>query len=262
MSYQAVFAVFAALWVGFGIFGAWLRGRTDLLESLIEQINRLVPGLLGDGTGAVVSVSTLLGERSLDWTSAIAAASLLWVTLTWFTGTRRAIRIIFGLEVKQYRNAALLKLRDFLLAVIFFAALLVSAALTVASTNLTNVLLDWFGASPDNWLVGGVGITVRYGALYLFDVLILLAIHWFLAEVRTPGWSMIWGCALGGAGLFGLKLLGTLLLGGASSNPLLASFAVIIGLLIWFNLVCRTLLLTAAWIATGQDRTLGLPATA
>ena len=262
MSYQAVFAVFAALWVGFGIFGAWLRGRTDLLDSLIEQINRLVPGLLGDGTNAVVSVTTLLGERSLDWTSAIAAASLLWVTLTWFTGTRRAIRIIFGLEVKQYRNAALLKLRDFLLAVIFFAALLVSAALTVASTNLTNVLLDWFGASPDNWLVGGVGITVRYGALYLFDVLILLAIHWFLAEVRTPGWSMIWGCALGGAGLFGLKLLGTLLLGGASSNPLLASFAVIIGLLIWFNLVCRTLLLTAAWIATGQDRTLGLPATA
>ena len=48
MSYQAVFAIFAALWVGFGMFGAWLRSRPDLLQGLVDQINRLVPGLLGD----------------------------------------------------------------------------------------------------------------------------------------------------------------------------------------------------------------------
>lgn len=259
MSYQAVFAVFAALWVGFGVFGAWLRGREELLDSLVEQINHLVPGLLGTGDDAPVSVSELLDERVFTWGSAVAAVSLLWVTLAWFTGTRRAIRIIFGLEVKQYRNAVLLKLRDLLLAVLFLVALLVSAALTVASTNLTELLLGWFGASPDNWLLGGLGLTVRYGAMYVFDVLLLLAIHWLLAEIRTPWWSMLRGCALGGAATFGLKILGTLLLGGTSSNPLLASFAVIIGLLIWFNLICRTLLLTASWIATGQDRSLGLP---
>ena len=263
MSYQAVFAVFAALWVGFGVFGAWLRSRPELLESLVEQINHLVPGLLGmsGDNSAPVSVTSLLDERSFTWGSAIAAISLLWVTLTWFTGTRRAIRIIFGLEVKQYRNAVLLKLRDLLLAVLFLAALLVSAALTVASTNFTNLLLEWFGVSPDNWLMGGLGLTVRYGAMYVFDVLLLLAIHWLLAEIRTPGWSMLWGCALGGLVTFGLKILGALLLGGTSSNPLLASFAVIVGLLIWFNLICRTLLLTASWIATGIDASLGLPET-
>ena len=42
-----------------------------------------------------------------------------------------------------------------------------------------------------------------------------------------------------------LKLLGTALLGGGTNNPLLASFAVIIGLLIWFNLVCQVILLGA-----------------
>ena len=36
--------------------------------------------------------------------------------------------------------------------------------------------------------------------------------------------------------------------------------AVLIGLLIWFNLICRMLLLTSSWIATGQDPELGLPA--
>lgn len=259
MSYQAVFAVFAALWVGFGMFGIWLRGRTELLASLVEQINRLVPGLLGDD--GLVSVSTLLQARSFDWTSIVAGLSLLWITLAWFTGTRRAIRIIFGLEVKQYRNAVLLKLRDFLLAVLFLAALIVSAALTVASSNMTETLFGWFGWDGENWLLGGLGITARYGAMYVFDVLLLLAIHWLLAEVRVPWWSLLKGCALGALVLFGLKVLGTALLGGASSNPLLASFALLVGLLIWFNLVCRTLLLTASWIATGQDRELGVPGT-
>lgn len=260
MSYQAVFAVFAALWVGFGMFGIWLRGRTELLASLVEQINRLVPGLIGEGEDGLVSLSTLLGaSRSFDWTSIIAGLSLLWITLAWFTGTRRAIRIIFGLEVKQYRNAVLLKLRDFLLAVLFLVALIVSAALTVASSNMTETLFGWFGWDGENWLLGGLGITARYGAMYVFDVLLLLAIHWLLAEVRVPWWSLLKGCALGALVLFGLKVLGTALLGGATNNPLLASFALLIGLLIWFNLVCRTLLLTASWIATGQDRELGLP---
>lgn len=259
MSYQAVFAVFAALWLGFGIFGNWLRGRTELLASLVDQINHLVPGLLG--TDGVVSITTLLSTRTSSWATVFAGVALLWVTLAWFTGTRRALRIIFGLEVKQYRNAVLLKLRDLLLAVIFLAALLVSASLTVVSSNFTEFLVGIFDSSKDNWILSGLGITVRYVAMYAFDVLLLLAIFRLLAEIKIPFWSLLWGCALGGAATFVLKLFGTLLLGGATSNPLLATFAVMVGLLIWFNLICRTLLLTAAWMATGQDRSLGLPAT-
>lgn len=260
MSYFAVFAVFAGLWVGFGVVSIWLRARDDLLQSLFDQINMLVPGLIGVGSEqGVVSAEALLTVRTFDWTSLVAAVALLWVALAWFTGTRRAIRIAFGLEVKQYRNPVLLKLRDFVSALIFGVALVVSAALTLFSSNLTGVVLGWFGvAQGDSWLLGGLGVTARYGALYVFDVLLLLAIHWWLAEIRVPWRSLLAGCLLGGAALFGLKMLGTALLGGASSNPLLASFVVIVGLLIWFNLVCRTLLLTATWVATGQDGELGL----
>ena len=52
-------------------------------------------------------MTTLLAARPFDWTRVIAAVSLVWVALNWFTGTRRSIRIIFGLDVKQYRNAVL-----------------------------------------------------------------------------------------------------------------------------------------------------------
>jgi len=255
MSYQALFAVFAALWVGFGVFGIWLRGRPELLSTLVDQINLFVPGLLGDN--GAVQIADLLTARALDWTSVVAGVSLLWIALNWFTGTRRAIRIIFGLEVKQYRNAVLLKLRDFALAILFAVAILVSSALTVLSSNLASTVFGWFGWSTDGWFFGTMGTLLGYGAMYLFDVLVLMAMHRFLAEVRVPRWRLVTGCAWGAAAMLGLKILGTTLLGGATSNPLLASFAVLVGLLIWFNLICRVLLLTASWIATGADRALG-----
>lgn len=261
MSYQALFAVFAALWVGFGIFGIVLNGRPELLATLIEQINTFVPGLIGEGDDGLVHIDVLLSASMLSWTGGIAAVSLLWVAINWFTGTRRSIRIIFGLDVKQYRNALLLKLRDFFLALVFGIAILVSAALTVLSSNLTDAVFGWLGWNQDTWLFGTMGALARDAALYVFDVLVLMAMHRYLAEVRVPRLRLIAGCALGGLALLGLKILGNALLGGATSNPLLTSFALFIGVLLWFNFICRVLLLTAAWIASGLDRSLGLPQT-
>ena len=259
MSYQALFAVFAALWIGFGVFGSVLSTRPELLQTLIEQINLAIPGLISDDPNSPVNADDLLAVRALNWTSVIAAISLIWVTTNWFTGTRRSIRLIFGLDVKQYRNAVLLKLRDFVLAILFGLALLVSAALTVFSSNLTDAVFTWLDWDRGSWLFGTMGSLVRYAAVFVFDVLVLMAMHRYLAEVRVPRMRLLLGCALGGAALLGLKILGATLLGGSTSNPLLTSFALFIGVLLWFNFVCRVLLLTAAWIAAGVDRKLGLP---
>ncbi|WP_200330206.1 MULTISPECIES: YihY/virulence factor BrkB family protein [Leucobacter] len=257
MSYQALFAVFAALWLGFGIFGIVLRGRPELLETLVAQINLFIPGLVG--SGGAVSIDELMSARAFDWSSGIAGLVLVWVALNWFTGTRRSIRIMFGLEVRLYRNPVLLKLRDFVLAIIFFAAILVSAALTVLSSNVADQFLSWIGADHANWFVGTLGTVLRYAAVYVFDLVLLVAMHRYLAEVRVPRWRLIVGCGLGALVMLGLKALGGVLIGGATSNPLLATFAVFAGLLLWFNLICRTLLLTSSWIVTGINPELGLP---
>ena len=258
MSYQALFAVFAGLWVGFGAFGIVLRGNEDLLDTLVTQINAMIPGLLGHGeTKGAVDLTTLLNARTLDWTSVVAAASLLWLAVNWFTGTRRSVRLIFGLEVKKYNNAVLLKLRDFGLALVFALLVLVSAGLTVASSKLMELLLSWFGVHSQTWLTSTLGEIVRYGATLLFDVFLIAMMHRVLAEIRVPWRKLLAGSLLGAIALLVIKSLGTALLGGASSNPLLASFAVLVGLLIWFNLICRTLLLTSAWIACGIEPTLG-----
>ncbi len=258
MSYQAVFAVFAALWIGFSIFGIVLRGRPELLDSLVEQINMFVPGLVGSSSQSPVVLKDLLEGRALDFGTVIAGAALVYVAVTWFTGTRRAIRIIFGLEVREYRNVLLLKLRDLLLGIGFMVAIVISAALTVLSSDLTETVVSWFGGDPNGWLVSRVGSVARYGAMILFDVAVLTAIFRLLAEVKIPRRKLLQGCLLGAVVLFGIKVLGTMVLSGTSNNPLLASFAVIIGLLIWFNLICRVLILTGCWIATGLDADKGV----
>lgn len=259
MSYQALFAVFAGLWLGFSALGIWLRGRDELLETLVSQINMLVPGLIGDSDSSLVSVRSLLSAPGVSLGSVLAGASLAFVAVLWFTGTRRAIRITFGLEVKEYRNWFLLKFRDLVLAVCFSLAILVSSALTLVSTNVFDAVLDWFGWGHDSWIVGGLGTFARYAAMYVFDVIVLMAMFRYLAEIRVPRVHLLVGCGVGAAATFLLKIAGAALLNGVTSNPLLAPFAVLVGLLLWFNFVCRVLLLTASWIATGENEELGLP---
>jgi membrane protein len=58
------------------------------------------------------------------------------------------------------------------------------------------------------------------------------------------------GCLFGAVGFEVLKLVGTYFVGHTMRNPVYASFAVIVGLLIWINLVSRFILFTAAWTAT------------
>jgi membrane protein len=61
------------------------------------------------------------------------------------------------------------------------------------------------------------------------------------------------GALIGGVALAFLQTLGTTLLGGASSNPLVGAFATQIGVLLYFNVVCQVILVAASWIAVGMQ---------
>src|SRR3954464_12034133 len=47
MSFQAVFAIFAGIWVGFSIFGIVLAGNKDLMDAVVAQLSNAIPGLIG-----------------------------------------------------------------------------------------------------------------------------------------------------------------------------------------------------------------------
>jgi membrane protein len=259
LSYQAVFATFAGLWVAFAVAGFYVRGNPKLLQAIFDFLSLSVPGLIGAGdTQGIVDPKALLSATILGWTGAIALVGLFFTALGFFAGGRGAIRAMFGIGHTE-TNFFLVKLRDAGLALAFGVAVLVSAAISVASTSAFETIFNAAGidqGSPTAWL------TVRIGGLalvFIFDSLVLGMFYRIVSGIAIPFRRLVGGTLIAAGALGGLKILGSTLLGGASTNPLLASFAAIIGILIWFNIVSQVILLGASWIAVGmEDR--GIPA--
>jgi membrane protein len=96
-------------------------------------------------------------------------------------------------------------------------------------------------------LVGG------YVSSSLKEVAGFLLIVVVLAGIRPPWRDLRQGALIAGVGLGVVRVLGTSVVSGSvGSNPVLASFAVIVVLLLWLNLVARIVLLAAAWTADPQ----------
>ncbi|MWV50630.1 YihY/virulence factor BrkB family protein [Rathayibacter sp. VKM Ac-2803] len=252
LAFQALFAVFASLFVFFAVFGFWVRANPVIRESLLDLLTRSVPGLIGEGKGSLVSVDTLLDSSILGWTGAIAAAGLLVTALNFLGSLRQAVRILFALPGPT-TLFILLKLKDAGLALVFGAVLIVSAALSVFSTSLVDIAYDFLGIGSDSTLGRVTGSVVGLLIMLALDTATLAGSFRILSGIPIP-WKNLWvGSLMGGVALGALKILGTQLLGGASRNPLLASVAVLIGLLIWFNLVCQVVLIVASWISVGMS---------
>lgn len=249
MSYQSLFAVFAAIWVGFSIAGLWIGNNPELLNALYALINQSIPDLIGPN--GVIDPSDLDSASVLSWTGAIALVGLLMTALGWMSTTAQAVRTIFRMP-RSTLFFVWVKLRELGLGLLFGLVLVLSALLSIASTDLLGTLFGlleiprdsfWFNAAAR-----GVGLTL----VLIIDTATLATLFRVLSRVHIPMRRLLVGSVLGAVALGVLKVLGSALLGGAGANPLLAAFAVIVGLLIWFNLMSTVTLLAASWIAVGM----------
>jgi membrane protein len=256
LAYQAIFAVFAALWLVFSAAGLVIGQNDALKETLLTAAASAVPGLIdldgsaGPATGAI-DPDELLKASVLGWAGALALVGLLVAVLGWLESAREAVRTIFGLPVAG-GNLLLLKLKDLGLALVFGIALLVSSALSALTTQLLGAALDFLGFERSG-VTTVLGTLVGLLVVLALDTTVLAALFRVLSSVTIPGRRLFGGALIGGIAVCVLKVGGSALLDGATSrNPLFASFAVIIGLLIWFNLVCQSILMCSAWIAVGM----------
>ncbi|MBF0673398.1 MAG: YihY/virulence factor BrkB family protein [Salinibacterium sp.] len=255
LSYQALFAVFAAIWVAFSVAGLVITGNEELTQAIFALIDSYAPGLIdsGDGEGAI-DPDDLTEAGIFGWTGVIAAGGLLFTALGWLASARDAVRVMFELPPERL-NIVLLRLKDAGLGLLLGVAVIVSAGLLVFSTQAVEWTFELVGIDPDSWFASAIGSGVGLLLMFVVDAVTLAALYRFLAGLRIPVRRLATGALLGAAGIGVLKVLGSALLGGATRNPLLASFAVIIGLLIWFNFLCQVILIAGTWIAVGmRDR--------
>ncbi len=255
ISYQSLFAMFSAIYTAFAVVGIWLGGSASAVSGLISIINSYIPGIIGkeEGQGLVTEADVAeIAQRSgsvLAITGAVAFVVALWTAIGFVTFTRRAVRDIFGLPFDT-RNYVLLKARDFLAAATFGLALLVGAALAGVTTGVIEAIFDffgWKGSSGWVWIAGRLASAL---VAFVINTAALAALIRFLTGTSLRWRLILPGAALGGGALVVLQLGAGLLLFYSPSNPLLATFSVFIGFLLWFRLVGIVILVAASWVAT------------
>ncbi|MFE6734072.1 YhjD/YihY/BrkB family envelope integrity protein [Microbacterium sp. NPDC057650] len=253
VTYRALFSVFAAVLLGFSVAALWLAGNDAAWNAVISAVDVALPGLIAkDGEGGIVDPSSIRAPAGLTIAGALSAIGLIGSALGGIGSLRAAMRTMCGTaaeDVPWLRATA----RNLLLAVVIGATFLAAAFLTFASGVAVR------------WSAGAVGMPADSGAVFwsvrVLSLCIVLALNMVLivaafralSGVRAPR-RALWGGALGGAvGLLVLQELSGLFVSGAKANPLLASFASLLALLIWLNLSTQVILLTTAYIAIAAE---------
>lgn len=241
------FSVTGLLATGFSVAGLVLSGEPLLVDSIVSNVAALAPGLLKtNGVDGLVDPHELLNPSGLEWTAVIAAVVTVFTSLGWIGGLREGLRGVFGLDPLE-QNPLLTKVFDAGTLLLLGAALVLSAGVSLVFGTAAGWVIGWLGleeavAGPVTWLV-------RTAVPLLLNWATAVIMFRFAGVLRLRRRAFIEGTVLAGVGTTILQIFSTELLARAGQNPILASFAIIIGLLIWFNLISQVYLVSAAWSA-------------
>jgi membrane protein len=184
----------------------------------------------------------------LTITAVIAFISLVLAGIGWLGAVREGVRAVFGAEM-ALGHLVSTKLRDFGVLCALGVGVLFSAALTTMAGGTAGWIAERIGLSGQSWLLVLAGVPVSV----LTDTALMLLLMGVVSGVHASWRDLLHGALLGGVGFSLLKLCADALLLRLTANPLFASIAVVIGLLIWLNLIARLTLLSAAWAANDVD---------
>ncbi|MEU4362199.1 YihY/virulence factor BrkB family protein [Promicromonospora sp. NPDC023987] len=255
MAYAALFSLFAALTLGYTLLIRVLGGSSELREAVLSQVDNWIPGLVDTGDGGVLSPSDLVLSSGLSWTSIVAVAVLLWSATNFMGALRNSVRAMFGLT-ENGGNPFTDRLRQILGFVLLGVGVLVTAAASVAVSVAVPWTLENLGLEGS-----AVSFGVRAGGALVtlaLDAAVVAAVVRFVGGMHVPVRDLLTGSLAVGIVAGVLRYLGTeIITTAAARNALLASFAVVVTVLILVNLLARVLLLCTAWMA--QSRALTEP---
>ena len=250
ITYRTLFSVFAGVFLGFAMAGVWLAGRPDAIEALIETIDAVIPGLVGED--GLIHPDDVVQPITLSIAGVLALIGLVGAAIGAIGSLRLSFRNLGDLPDDQTFFIWVMA-RDLALAIGFGALLTATAALTFFGTAAIDVVFGWFGVSTRDPAYDGTIRVLSIVVIFAIDTVVVAAMFRILSGLRPSARSLWSGAVIGGLGLTGLQELSGLFVSGATANPLLASFGSLIALLLWFNLSAQVILIAAAYIITGID---------
>lgn len=247
-AYHMFFSIAAMLVVGFSIFGLIASGNKDLQDAVVSSVARTVPGLIDTGGGGLATPDALFASKGFGWALVVSTATMLVTSLNWISGLRQGMRGVFGLHPEQI-NPVLAKARDLGVLAVLGVLLVVTTLVGLLAGAALGFVVDLLGiesryAIP---LTRTAGIVV----MLVLDVGVSIILFRFASGIRMPRPVLLQSALLAAVGSTVLRYFSSALLGSVDRNPLLAPFAVILGLFVWFFLLSQVYLVSAAWAAVG-----------
>ena len=216
----------------------------DAIGTVVNQVNSYAPGLADQ----LELESILSDNRKAGLTGLVGLLGLLYSGLGWVDALREAIRAIWHHNVKA-GNFLVKKAKDVVILAGLGVTILLSVGVSAATGAFTDVALD--AVNLEKTIVATavakvVGVTLGL----LTSTALFLFLFWRLPKVQSPLRRVIKGAVLAAVLFELLKRVGAFYIERTTENPLYGSFAVIVGLLVWINIVSRMLLICAAWTVT------------
>lgn len=246
ITFRMLFAVFAAVFLGFSVASIWLSTRSDLWEALVETVDGVVPGLVGLDDNALIDVSALPDITSSYTAPVVSIIALVWALLGGVGNVRMSIRTIAGTG-HEVSNPLIMRAFDLLFAVSIGVLVIASAVATFLGSAFVDTVIEWLGRADSNT----AEVVTRVGTVlvtFILDAVIVGWLFWLLSGAKPTFAELVPGSLIGGAGLVVLQQASGLFLGGADNNPLLVGFASLIALLLWFNFSAQVVLIACAYI--------------
>lgn len=250
VTYRALFSIFAGVLLGFSIAALWLAGNPDAWQSIISAVQSVVPGLIGED--GVIDPSDLERPASFSIAGIVSLIALVGAGLGAIGSLRTAVRVIAGTTHDDILIIWVI-LRNLALAIGIAVSFVAAALLTFVGQIGVAWVNDLLGLPADSdvatWTVRLLSLLV----VFALNTALVAAIFRVLSGVKPSARSLWSGALLGAAGLFVLQQLSSLFVGGATSNPLLASFGSLLALLIWLNFSSQVILIACAYIVTSEE---------
>ncbi len=242
LTFYSFLSFFPLIALAYALLGYVVHFSETFREYLIKALDEYLPGL-------AQSLDVQQIAQARVGASVIALVGLAWAGLGWVANLRESVRVLWGRAPRSAGNYFLLKFRDLAVLAFLGAMLICSVAATTVATRLTSFTIAELGLADSVWAWLSLRVASVIVAL-TFNTVIFLVVFTRMSGTHAPRKHVGKGALVAAVGFEVLKSGAALLFGHVTSNPIYASFAVLVGLLIWMNLLSRMVFVVVAWTAT------------
>ncbi|MEI7055474.1 YihY/virulence factor BrkB family protein [Nocardioides sp. CCNWLW239] len=247
MTYFGFLSTFPILALAFFAVGEIAKVYAGAESDLVEAIDQVLPGLVGDGPGQLKIADI---ESAAGTVGIIGVFGLLYAGLGFVDGLRKALQIVFVVPEDAQPGFLAAKARDLVALVVLGVILLVAVAFTGLVRTFSVNVLDWIGLDEGfGWLI--VLLTLALGLAA--NTVLFFAMFHLAPQKDTPKRPLLAGALIGAIGFEILKQASTILLKATQGQPAFQAFGIALILVVWIHYTSMVILYAASYAYVGAN---------